>query len=153
MKKLAIQPSATQQAHAGGLDLAVGELNTRPGMAMLHSGGGALEVGGLDGSASLHSQGGPLQVGLPDRLACVLAPSKAFSIAIFRKASEDCKPRTLCRSTVHVKQHLQGALLYSDPARSSAEPGPMPILREGWNSSTVCSRFGLVIVQQKILVS
>ena len=40
----------------------VGELNCRPGAAMLQTSGAALEVSGLDGSAVLQSRGGPMQV-------------------------------------------------------------------------------------------
>ncbi|KAK9837808.1 hypothetical protein WJX74_005578 [Apatococcus lobatus] len=68
---------------SGGLKLAVGELNCRPGSAMLHSGGGGLEVSGLDGSALLQSGGGPVQVRLHKNALSVHANSEGADITCF----------------------------------------------------------------------
>ncbi|KAK9849801.1 hypothetical protein WJX84_003846 [Apatococcus fuscideae] len=68
---------------SGGLKLVVGELNCRPGAAMLQTSGAALEVSGLDGSAVLQSRGGPMQLRVHKNALSVYADSGGADIACY----------------------------------------------------------------------
>lgn len=68
---------------SGGGALALGSLNCQEGRAQLHSGGGDVEVGSLDGSVAVTSGGGAVTLQLNDRAGQVSVDSGGGDVRLF----------------------------------------------------------------------